>query len=183
MKIIAFAGKPLAGKSEAARIARELGYRVIVMGDVVREEVMKRGLQMEDRIVGSVATELREKEGKDVIARRCIQKIKDQGIDDDSILIIDGIRSIDEVNRFKKEFGEDFILISITAPPEMRYERARKRKREDDVASIEELLERDRRELSWGMGEALEEADIKIENTGTLEDFREKIRRLLEDLG
>ncbi len=182
MKIIAFAGKPLAGKSEASRIAHELGYRVIVMGDVVREEVKRRGLQMEDKVVGKVATELREKEGKDVIARRCIQKIRNGRAKNDSILIIDGIRSIDEVNRFKKEFGDDFVLISIEAPAEIRYERAKKRKREDDVGSIEELLERDRRELSWGMGEALKNADIRIDNTGSLEDFRKKVRKLLEDL-
>ena len=40
MKIIAFVGMPASGKSEASRIAAEMGIPVIIMGDVIRKEVL-----------------------------------------------------------------------------------------------------------------------------------------------
>jgi len=40
MKIIAFVGMPASGKGEAATVAKELGYPVVNMGDVIREEAL-----------------------------------------------------------------------------------------------------------------------------------------------
>ncbi len=179
MKIIAFVGLPLSGKSTASKIAEEMGIPVVVMGDVVREEVEKRGLELTDENAGRVATELRQEEGMDAIAKRCIPKIKKK-IEKKGVVVIDGIRGIAEVERFKREFGDDFILINIEAPIEIRFERAIKRKRKDDIKTIDELKRRDERELSWGMGEAMKIADITVENTGSIKDFEEKIRDLLK---
>jgi len=179
MKIIAFVGLPLSGKSTAANVAKEMSIPVVVMGDIVREEVKKRGLELTDENAGKVASELRQKEGMDAIARRCIPKIR-KAAKDTGIVVIDGIRGIAEVERFRKEFGEDFILIHIDSPIELRLERALKRKRSDDISSIEELKQRDERELSWNMGKAIEAADFTIENTSSFEEFVEKIRDLLQ---
>ncbi len=179
MKIIAFVGLPLSGKSTAAEIAREMGIPVVVMGDVVREETKKRGLELTDENVGKVASELRKKEGMDAIAKRIIPKIRELGKNHGAV-VVDGIRGIAEVERLKKEFGEDFILIAIECPLEIRFQRALKRKREDDVKTIEDLKKRDERELSWSMEEAIKIADFTIENTSTLEEFKEKVRTLLD---
>ena len=178
MKIIAFVGLPLSGKSTASKIAEEIGIPVVVMGDVVREEVKRRGLELTDENAGRIASELREKEGMDAIAKRCVPKIRKK-LEEKGIVVIDGIRGIAEVERFKKEFGEDFILINIEAPIETRFERAIRRKRKDDIKTIEELKRRDERELSWGMGKAMRIADITVENTGNIEEFEEKIRDLI----
>ena len=178
MKIIAFVGLPLSGKSTASKVAEEMGIPVVVMGDVVREEAKKRGIELTDENLGKIASELREREGMDAIAKRCIpiirEKLKERGI-----VVVDGIRGIDEVKRFKEEFGEDFVLINIEAPIELRFERALKRKREDDVKTIEDLKKRDERELSWNMGEAIKAADITLENKGDLEEFKETVREVL----
>ncbi|HIP25327.1 MAG TPA: hypothetical protein EYG81_02515, partial [Archaeoglobus profundus] len=48
--------------------------------------------------------------------------------------------------------------------------------------SIEELKKRDERELSWNMGEAIKIANFTIENTSSLEDFKEKIRDILTQI-
>ncbi|AEA48017.1 AAA family ATPase [Archaeoglobus veneficus] len=178
MKIIAFVGLPLSGKSTAAKVAEELGIPVVVMGDVVREEVRKRGLELTDENAGKVANELRQKEGMDAIAKRCIPIIREKA-KDSGIVVVDGIRGIAEVDRFKQEFGDDFILIHIDSPLELRFERALKRKRSDDITSIEELKRRDERELSWNMGKAIEVANFTIENTSGLEEFFEKVRDIL----
>jgi len=175
--IIAFVGYPLSGKSTAAEVAKELGIPVVTMGDVVREEVLRRGLEPNLQNLSRVASELREKEGMDAIAKRCIPKIRSLG----SVVLVDGVRGIDEVKAFKKAF-DDFVLIAIECPLEIRFERAKKRRRSDDVLRIEDLLERDRREESWGLKEAMEVADFTIENKGELEEFKEKVRALLRRL-
>lgn len=180
MRVIAFVGLPLSGKTTAAKVAEEMGIPVVCMGDVVREEAKRRNLPLTDEVLGRIANELREKEGMDAIAKRCIPIVREKG-KEVGVVVVDGVRGIAEVEAFKKAF-EDFILIAIESPLELRFQRALKRKRSDDVKTIEELKERDRRELSWNLGKALEVADFTIENNTSLEDFKEKVRALLEEL-
>ena len=178
MKIIAFVGMPASGKSEASRIAAEMGVPVIIMGDVIRKEVLKRGLEPTDSNTGKVATDLRKSEGMDAVARRCVSRIRETGAE---LVVVDGVRGIAEVKYFRKEFGEGFLLISIHAPLETRFERVQKRGRSDDMNSIEGLQKRDERELGWGMGEAIEASNVKIENNCTLETFREYVISVLKN--
>ncbi len=181
MRVIAFVGLPLSGKSTAAKVAEEMGIPVVCMGDIVREEAKRRGLPQTDENLGKIAEELRRKEGMDAIAKRCIPIIREKGIET-GVVVIDGVRGIAEVERFKKEFGDDFILINIEAPLEIRFQRALKRKRSDDITTIEDLKKRDKRELSWNMGEAMKIANFTIENVGGLEEFKEKVRDILTQL-
>jgi len=170
MKIIAFVGMPASGKSEAAAVARNHGIPVINMGDVIREEVTCAN-------TGGVATDLRKREGMDAVAKRCIPKITVAAAD---LVVVDGVRGIAEVECFKKEFGSDFTLVSITSPIELRLERVRSRGRSDDMTDIDTLRRRDEREFGWGMGEAIKAADIVIVNTAELDKFRQKIIELME---
>jgi dephospho-CoA kinase len=176
MKLIAFVGMPGAGKSEASTVARSMKIPVVSMGDVVREEAARRGLPPMDENTGGTGTALRRDYGMDAIAKRCVPKIRAQRED---VLVIDGTRNIEEVNYFKKQFGIDFKLISINAPFDLRFERVKKRARSDDMTGIEELKRRDEREKGWGLDKAMELADITLNNTGSLEKFREEIRKLL----
>ncbi|HID42281.1 MAG TPA: flagellar hook-basal body complex protein FliE [Archaeoglobaceae archaeon] len=179
MKIIAFVGLPLSGKSTAANVARKLGIPVVVMGDVVREEVKKRGLELTDENAGKIASELREEEGMDAIAKRCIPIIKNIS---GHVVVIDGIRGIAEVECFKKEFGDDFILICIDSNIDKRLERALGRKRSDDISSIEELKQRDERELSWNMDKAMQVCYFTIKNDSGYRKFTNEVEKLLREL-
>ncbi len=178
MKVIAFVGYPLSGKSTAAQVVREVGIPVVVLGDVVREEAVRRGVELTDENLGRIASELRQKEGMDAIAKRCIPKIRELG-SSKGVVVVDGIRGIAEVEKFKKAFGDDFVLIAIESPLEVRFERAKMRKRSDDVEKLEDLVKRDKREESWGLKEAMEIADFTIENKGSYEDFIETVKQIL----
>jgi len=177
MKIIAFVGMPASGKSEAAMVAGNQGIYVINMGDVIREEVVRRGLEPTDANTGGVGTDLRDNEGMDAVAKRCVPKINNSDAD---MIIIDGVRGIAEVEFFKQEFGEDFTLVNIDSSIQMRLERVKARGRSDDMTDINALRRRDERELSWGMGEAIKASDITIANTTGLEKFKQDIVELLE---
>lgn len=178
MKIIAFVGMPASGKGEAADLVREMGYQVVNMGDVIREEVRLLGLEPTDENLGWTGTKLRRDEGLAAIAKRCIPKLASLDVD---TAFVDGVRNIEEVELFKREFGDDFHLINIDAIDNDRLERIRKRGRADDELMDENTLRiRDERELGWGMGESIKRAEFTIENNGTVEEFKEKVKKVIE---
>ena len=184
IQVLAFVGAPASGKTEAALVAKDLGIPVITMGDVIRDELKRRNLPLTDENAGRIATELRTREGPDAIAKRCIPLI--EGITSESgkkegntIIVIDGIRGVAEVELFKKELGSDFTLVRVETPLYRRYERIKARGRADDVLRLEEFKTREAREKGWGMAEAMEKADKVIHNVGSLDAFREQINALL----
>ena len=178
MKIIAFVGMPAAGKSVASDVVKEQNIDVVNMGDVIRDEVRAGGLEPTDVNTGGVANDLRAKEGMDAVAKRCVPKI--EALDKD-LIVVDGVRGIAEVTFFKDHFGEDFTLVFIDAPLEMRFERVSNRGRSDDMTDIEALKIRDERELGWGLADAIKVANITVDNTGTIDEFMEKIKAILEN--
>jgi dephospho-CoA kinase len=180
MRIIGIVGLPGSGKSEAAAVASELGIPVVTMGDVIREECRERGRDPATDH-GAVAKTLREEDGPGAIAERSLPHIE-SALEDSDTVVVDGIRSDVEVDRFEAAFGDSFGLVSIEAPFEARARRLDLRGRDaDDDAGGESLDSRDQRELAFGMGEAMERADRTVENTDSLELFRTRVRRLLEE--
>ena len=180
MKIIAFTGMPCSGKTEAVQIAKNMGINVFRMGDMVWEEVKKRKLPLDDKHVGAIANDMREKFGKDIWAKKTLEKItKFRELEH---IVIDGIRNIEEIETFKKKLGKDFILIAIIASDKTRQKRCLKRKREDDSKDVNDLKERDKRELNWGLGSVIASADIIIPNEGSVENFRNEIKKIFKKI-
>jgi dephospho-CoA kinase len=180
MTVIGIVGLPGSGKSEAAAVARDLDVPVVTMGDVIRRACRDRGLDPATHH-GEVATALREENGPAAIAERSRPRIEDALADAETVLV-DGIRSAVEVDAFEAAFGEDFLLVAVEAPFETRAERLDLRGRDaSGDEGGESLAERDERELSFGMGEAIDRADLTIDNTDSLEAFHERVRRLLSD--
>ena len=173
--VVGLAGMPGAGKSVVVAVAKESGYGVVVMGDVVREEAVRRGLMPSPENLGKIMLELRQKEGNSIIAKRCIPKIENTK---ENKVIVDGIRSPSEVEEFKKHFSK-FSLIAIHSSPETRFKRLYHRQRSDDPENWEIFHERDKRELSVGLGNAIAMAEYLIVNEEEREVVKEKIKKVL----
>ena len=58
-RVIVIAGPPGSGKGKVVEILETKGWRVISLGDVVREEVESRGMELNARTMGFVAQDLR----------------------------------------------------------------------------------------------------------------------------
>jgi dephospho-CoA kinase len=178
MTVIGIVGLAGSGKSEAAAVARELDVPVVTMGDVIRAACRERGLDPATHH-GEVATALREESGPAAIAERSIPLIED-ALDDADTVLVDGIRSDVEVDAFEAQYGEEFLLVAVEAPFGTRADRLDLRGRDAGAdEGGESLEERDERELSFGMGRAIEDADLTVENTDSLETFHDTIRTLL----
>jgi len=175
MRVIGTVGLPGSGKGEAAEVARGMGIPVVTMGDVIRAECRARGLDPAEHH-GEIARKLREEHGDDAIAERSLPHIR-EALEDADTVLVDGLRSGVELDAFREEFGDAFRLVAIEAPFDCRRERLDDRGRDD--TTVESLAERDRRELGFGMGEAIARADVTVDNSGSLDEFRERVREVL----
>ncbi len=176
--VIGVAGMPGAGKSVVRQIVKEMDYPVVVMGDVIRLEAKKRKLRPTPENLGMIMLELRKEKGPTVVANRCIAKIEKPNKD---VVVVDGIRSLDEVQTFRRRFPK-FVLMSIHSSPRTRFERLIRRRRSDDPTGWDAFLERDQRELSVGLGNTIATADYMVVNDGTRTQFMRRIRGALRDM-
>lgn len=179
MRVIGTVGLPGSGKGEAATVAEEMGIPVVTMGDVIRAACRERGLDPAKHH-GEIAKALREENGPDAIAQASLPQIE-EALTESNVVLVDGIRSGVEVERFEDAFGDDFVLVSIEAPFDVRADRLDERGRDHSDADVERLRERDERELGFGLDRAMARADAVIDNTGSLDAFRLRIHALFED--
>ncbi|MHA1731720.1 MAG: AAA family ATPase [Promethearchaeota archaeon] len=175
--VVGFVGMPGAGKSTAIGVASEFGP-VVTMGDVVRAELKERGLPNNSENLGRVARALREEHGPMVVAERCVEMIREL---DDEVVIVDGIRSMSEVNLFREAFGR-FPVVAVLADDEKRHAWLMERGREDDPKEAEKIRERDEREVQFGILDVLSNADYSVRNDGTPELLRERTMALLKEI-
>jgi dephospho-CoA kinase len=173
--VIGLVGMPGSGKSFVVEVAQEKGYAVVVMGDVIREETQKRGLDLNPKNIGKVMLELRKTGGNSVIAEKCIPKILQTK---SNKVIVDGLRSLHEADAFKTHFAK-FSLLAVHASPETRFNRLYRRHRSDDPDEWEVFHERDARELSVGLGDAIAMAEYLIINENTRERTKAQVREAL----
>src|SRR6056297_378137 len=108
MRVIGTVGLPGSGKGEAAAVAERADIPVVTMGDVVRAETEARGLPPEEH--GTVARALREEDGPAAIARRSLPMVKEY-LNENEMVVVDGLRSGVEVDAFEEAFGDDFTLV------------------------------------------------------------------------
>ncbi len=159
MMIVAITGMPGAGKSTAAKALEGHGFKRIVMGDVVREETRARGLEPDENNTARVMLELREKFGVGAVAEVCLRALRAIKVE---VIVVDGIRSYAEVEVFAREGRVK--LLAITASRDRRFKLLTERGRKDAPTSRASFEERDKRELSIGVGNAVALADENLSN-------------------
>jgi dephospho-CoA kinase len=158
--IVCLTGMPGAGKSSVASFLKEKGFVVMTMGDVVREEAKRQGLEPTDINLGKMMLKLRQDLGPGAVGHIVLQKLAREG--NSSNVVIDGIRSIAEVEVLKK-VGH-VRLLAIHASQDTRFKHLKERARADAPSSGDEFAGRDKRELSVGVSEAIALANEMISN-------------------
>jgi dephospho-CoA kinase len=174
-RLIGLTGTNGAGKGEVAAYFVKKGYEYFSLSDLIREELIKRDEEVTRNNLIKMGIQLREKFGADILARLIMEKIRGKAV-------IDSIRNPKEVGYLKKQ--KNFILLSIDAPVEIRYERVRKRGREESASNLREFICKEEEEMtSLRNGQQLRNcmslADITLINDGILEDLYQKLEELL----
>jgi dephospho-CoA kinase len=184
---------PGAGKSSVASFLKEKGFTIVTMGDVIREEAKRQGLEPTDINLGKMMLKLRQDLGPGAVGQIVLQKllrdddnngnVEDGGGGSSSSsnssrkknssrnVVIDGIRSISEVEVLKN-VGH-VRLLAIHASKDTRFKHLRERGREDAPSDNDEFAGRDKRELSVGVSEAIALANEMISNNDlTLDELK-----------
>ena len=159
--IVCLTGMPGAGKSTIAEGLKSKGYDIINMGNTVREEAKKRNLEPTRSNLGKLMLKLREENGAGAIAKLIVSEIE---YSKSNVILIDGIRSNDEIEVLKK-FG-NVKLLAIHASTDTRFDFLQKRGRSDDPQTKQHFEERDNRELGIGISNSIALSDYAISNIG-----------------
>ena len=180
VRVLAVCGLPACGKGEFADVAASLSLPVRSMGDMVREEVARRELEVVPEVFGQVASDLRREFGEDVLAVRLTAAVDDL-LQTHPLVLIDGLRGTAEYSVFKSTWGERFQSVAIHTDKDIRFSRMMARGRSEDggTATFEA---RDEREKGWGLEELIGQADVLVENNDDLVQFQNQIRSWLATL-
>jgi dephospho-CoA kinase len=167
---------PGSGKSTIASKLKERGYEIFSLGDGVRAEAKKQNLEPTGKNLGKLMLELREKNGPGAIAELLKNSIQTSTHE---IIIIDGVRSIHEINVIKKTGNVK--LLAVIASADTRFVFLSERKRSDDPLTRDKFEERDNREISVGLQEIIQLADESIENNNvTIEQMVDSATKIFQ---
>ncbi len=181
MKIIAITGMPCSGKKIIREEVEKRGIPIIVMSRIVRTEMVKKGQIIDNVTLREYATKLRQVHGYDIVAKKAIPHIEEHA--GSSIVALDGVRGMKEVDLLKKKYGDDFVLIGVHSSPKVRFNRMLKRCSPSDPQTFEDFEYRERKEFSWGLGEAISRSDIMIVNENKdVEELKEEFNIMLDKL-
>lgn len=179
--IIGLVGKNGAGKGEAAKALQETGFRYYSLSDVLRDELKKRSLEITRKNLTDLANELRAQKGPGCLALMITKKLEP-----DIHYVVDSIRHPAEVEMLRNQ--NHFYLLSIEAEPKVRFERIRLRSREQDTLSYEAFVAQEAKEAAGKkptdqqLNQTLEIADARLENNGTLEELKQRLREVMQVL-
>lgn len=174
-RLIGLTGTNGAGKGEAAAFFKKNGFAVVSLSDVLREELAKKGLPLTRDNLIQAGNALRRRYGADILARRVLRRIRGRSV-------IDSIRTSQEIAFLKKQKG--FVLLAIDAPPAVRFERVKRRGRNESAATLDEFIRKEREEMTdrpegQQLHRCLELADRTLINDSSPEAFHRKLEEWL----
>jgi len=175
-EIYGITGMPLAGKTLVAEILEEKGFSVLDMGDVVRIEMEKRGIEVEN--TGNFVNSMRDEHGMDAIAKLSAPYLEEILAEREKI-VITGMRSWNEKGRFEEETSQDIEVLAVWTPRDERKNRKEERQREEDLVG-DGFHERDLREINNGVGKLIALSDHLIKNNNiSKQELEDKVNQIV----
>jgi dephospho-CoA kinase len=183
-KIIAVVGMPGAGKGTCTDyLAETYGWPVAHFGNMVYEEVQRRGLD-NVRDEKAVREDMRLKDGPAVLAKHVARKAKDFMEAGAAVVVLDGLYSWSEYKYLIKTFGDALTVIAVVAPKKLRRERVLDRKDGHRKYTLDELIAREIAEVeNLEKGGPIAYADYYILNDGLSEQMIAKLESILKSDG
>ena len=181
--LIGLTGRIAAGKGVISEFFKEKGFEYLSLSQEVRAEADKRGITHKRKNLQDLGNSLRNEEGSGVLAKRIIEKINR-----DKNYLIDGIRNTREVEELRKQFKEEFYLISVDANLNLRWRNLQKRGKESDPKTFEKFLEADKRDFEENLEngqqvkECMKRANYNILNNGTIDELNEKVEKIYKEI-
>jgi len=187
--IIGIVGKIAAGKTTIAKFFEEKGFCRISCSEPLIDllshnvsgyswvpELPEKAEPTREKLI-EFGKYLKDKYGGDILIRLAVDKNRNC-----KNIVIDGVRSREEIEAIKGLGGK---VIYVEAKPEIRFERLMKRKASKDrgIKTFEDFKAMDdAEERLYHTSKLKDLADYVIVNEGTLEELREKVERIIEEV-
>ena len=176
MKVIAIVGMNGSGKSEAAGLFEQRGFRRIRFGEITDKEVARRGLKLNEENERKVREQLRKEHGMAAYALLNIPLI-DAALKK-SPVVVDGLYSWEEYKLLKERYGDDLVIVAVYSSPSIRQQRLPQRQIRPLTA--EESARRDFNEIeNLGKGGPIAIADFTLVNETSMEDLEKETKKLI----
>lgn len=187
-KIVCVAGLCGAGKSIVSDYFVKKGYQFVRFGQITLDEIKKQELKPTEANERKIRENLRKKHG--MAAHAILNLPKFNKLIKKGNVIADGLYSFAEYKVLKKHFGKRLTVITVYAPPKLRYERISKRvmpKTDTDLRhrpfTKKEAKARDFAEIeNLDKGGPIAMADYTILNTKDLKFLKKQIKEIKDEI-
>lgn len=181
--IVGVTGLYCSGKDTAAEILIKKSFYHYSLSDAIRAEAKKQKKEPTRENLIAIGNQLRSTHGAGILAEMALQAMKS-----DKNYVVTSIRSPGEVEVLKKK-RKDFVLINISAPTDIRFQRltAREgnRKAEDSaIKTLEDFRKSEQSEMSSDPAKqqlhtVVKMADVSITNDKDVEALTQKLDKFL----
>lgn len=186
-KIVFIVGMAGSGKSIVADELARKGFAFVRFGQIVIDEIKKRGLEVNEVTEKAVREELRKEYGMGAMSVLNIKTFDE--LLKTSDVVGDGLYSWAEYKILKEKYGDIMHVLAVWAPPKLRYERLEYRAAEGDTDSRFRPIPKEKSKLrDYSEIENIEKggpiaiADFTIINTGTIEDVKMQLNKFLIEI-
>ena len=178
--IVAIVGMPGSGKSEVAKVFEESGFKRIRFGDITDQEILARGLELNESNERYIRSLLREVYGLDAYAKLNLPHIT-SALENNFKVVIDGLYSWEEYCLLKEQYKEELFVVAIWASPRARYNRLASRTVRP--LSFHEASDRDKDEIQLiNKGGPIAMADFTLKNDSSLDNLVIEVKELVQYL-
>lgn len=178
--LIGLTGRNASGKGEVAKYLESKSFYYSSLSDVIRDEVRRREQPLTRENLIETGNELRQHFGPSILAKRILEKVEG-----DKHYVVDSIRNASEVEALRST--NNFKLVRVISPIELRFERLRKRGRDGDPTDFKRFQELEEREMkgdenSQNLLKVESMADEELVNDSSLDALHKQIDRLFPKL-
>lgn len=180
-KILAFVGLTGSGKTTAVEYFTEKGFPKVYFGGVILEAMKDAGIEITPDNERTFREEFRKKHGKDAVANKIVEQIRNLIDAGQYHIIADGIYTWSEYKVLKHAFPGELTVVAIVAPKRLRYRRLADR-------PVRPFTEEQARDRDWSEIENLEKggpiaiADHYVVNDTTEEAFHEALSSVARNI-
>ncbi|MDP6741664.1 MAG: AAA family ATPase [Candidatus Thalassarchaeaceae archaeon] len=180
MMLVGLAGRNASGKTTVIDWLKSKGFESNSCSDSIRHWLRSNNREItRDNLIDG-GRKLRAMGGPGILAEMLLDLIEEG-----SKHAVDSIRTPAEVEAFRKR--DDFVLVEIRAPRELRWQRLLERGRTGDAETFEQFSIQEEAELVAHdeSGQALiataKMADVVIHNNGDIDDLHKQLEIFMEE--
>ena len=175
--ILGFTGLMACGKGTAAKyLAEKYNADTFRFSTMLRDVLDRLYLPQSRENFQIISPLLRETFGQDLMAKVIAKDVESA---DSKIIAIDGMRRPADIEYLKKLSG--FRMVAIDVDAKVRYERLKARSENpgDAEKTWEQFQKEHEAETEIYIPELMKQADVTINNNGTLEEFYKQLDKLV----